>query len=55
MNIENKINEEAEQKQTHKYREHFDSCRMKMELGEWVKKLKELRSTNCCYRIVMGI
>ena len=26
LNLNNKINEQAEQKQTHRYREHFDSC-----------------------------
>ena len=35
-----KINEQAEQKQTHTYREHFRSCRMKGGLGEGINKYK---------------
>ena len=46
IEYKNKINEQAEQKQTHRYREHFDSCQMGGWLGGWVKKVKELRSTN---------
>ena len=41
-----KINEQAEQKQTHKYRKHSDGCQMGEGLGNWVKKVRELRSTN---------
>ena len=26
LNLKNKINNRAEQKQTHRYEEHFDSC-----------------------------
>ena len=36
-----KQNKQAEQKQTHSYREHFDYCQMGV--GE---KVKELRGTN---------
>ena len=41
-----KQNWQAEQKQTHRYREHFDSCQIEEGLGGWVKKVKGLRSTN---------
>ena len=41
-----KINEEAEHKWTHRYRELFDSCQMGQGLVECVKKVKELRSTD---------
>ena len=41
-----KQNEQVEQKQTHRCREHFDDCQMGGEWGGWVKKLKRLRSTN---------
>ena len=32
------------QKQTHRFREHFDSCQMRGGLGEWMKGVKELSS-----------
>ena len=40
-----KQNEEAEQKQTHRYREHFDRCQVG---GGWGRdeKVKGIRSTN---------
>ena len=38
-----KINEAAEQKQTHRYREHFDSCQMGEGLGEWGEKCKGIK------------
>ena len=41
----NKINEQAEQKQTHKYREHFDGCQAEGGLAEWAKKVNGLRNT----------
>ena len=41
-----KQNKQAEQKQTHRYREHFDGCPKGGGLGKWVKKVKGLRSTN---------
>ena len=40
----NKINNQAEKKQTHIYREHFDGCQMGGRLG--VKGVIGLRSTN---------
>ena len=46
VNLENKINKQAEQKQNHRYREHFDGCQMGEGLGEWAKKVKGLRSIN---------
>ena len=49
----NKINEQAEQKQTHKYREHFDGCQAEGGLAEWAKKVKGLRSTNWLSKIVI--
>ena len=38
-------NEETKQKQTHK--EQIDGCQMGGGLGDWVKKVKGLRSMNC--------
>ena len=46
IEYKNKINEQAEQKQTHRYREHFDGCQMGGGLGRWVKKVKGLRNTD---------
>ena len=37
-----KLNEQAEQKQTQRYREHFDSHRW----WGWVETVRRLRSTN---------
>ena len=39
-NLKNKINKQVDQKQTHKYREHFDGCQLKDGLGGWMKKVK---------------
>ena len=39
------MNEQAVQKQTHRYREHFNGCWMGGVLGVRVKKVKGLRST----------
>ena len=33
-NIKTKVNKEAKQKQTHRYREQSDGCHMEKELGE---------------------
>ena len=55
MSLKNKINEHAEQKQKHRYREHFDGCQTGEGLRRWMKKVKGLRSTIACYRIVMGM
>ena len=33
MDLKNKINEQVEQKQIHRYREHFDGCQMGRGLG----------------------
>ena len=41
-----KQNNQTEQKQNHRYREHFDGCHMEGGSGGWVKNVKELRSTN---------
>ena len=46
LDLKNKIREQAEQKQTYRYREYFDSCQMGVGLRGWVKKVKRLRSTN---------
>ena len=35
-----KQNKETEQKQTHRYREHFHSCQIGRGLGGWVKGLR---------------
>ena len=32
LNLKNKVNEQAEWKQTHRYKEHFDGCLM----GRWL-------------------
>ena len=45
VNLENKINKQAEQKQNHSYREHFDGCQIGVVLGygqedEGMKKYK---------------
>ena len=45
LNLENKINEQAEQKSTHRCKEHFDGCQMGGDEGK-VKKVKALRTTN---------
>ena len=42
----NKINKQEEQKQNHRYKENFDGWQMGGGSGEWVKKVKGLRSTN---------
>ena len=44
--LKNKINKQAEQKQTHRPREYFDGCQMGGRLEGWVKKAKGLRSTD---------
>ena len=36
LNLTNKINEQAVQKQTHRHREHFDGCQMEGGVGEKV-------------------
>ena len=41
-----KQNKQAEQKQNHRYREHFGICHIRRVFGGWVKKVKRLRSTN---------
>ena len=46
LTLKNKINKQAEQKQTHRFREHFDCCQMEGRLEGWVKKVRGLRSTN---------
>ena len=33
-NLKNKINEQIKQKQTYRYREHFDDCQMERQFGE---------------------
>ena len=38
LTLNNKINKQAEQKETHRYREHFDSCQMGRGLGKLVRK-----------------
>ena len=38
LNLKTKINKQAEQKQTHRYREHFDGCQLGGGLGDWVKR-----------------
>ena len=42
----NKINKQAEQKQNHRFREYFDGFHMGPGSGEWLEKLKGLRSTH---------
>ena len=42
----NKINEQAKLKQTHRYKEQTDNCQRGGTLGDWMKKVKKLRTTN---------
>ena len=54
-NLRSKINEQAEQKQTHRCRERFDGCQRGGGLGmggkgEVIKKVQVV-----CYRIVTGM
>ena len=37
IDFKNKINKQAEQKENHGYREHFDSCQIGGMLGGWAK------------------
>ena len=39
-------NKKAEQKQTHRYREHFDGCQRGGGLEGWMQKVKGLKCTN---------
>ena len=41
LNLKNKINKEAEQKQTHRYKKHSDDCQMGGELGEKGEEIKK--------------
>ena len=41
-----------EQKQSHRYREHFDGCQMGGDLGGWAKKVKGIEVQIGSYRIV---
>ena len=41
-----KTNQTSAQKQTHRYKGHFDGCQMGGALEEWMKKVKELKTTN---------
>ena len=43
FNLKKKTNEEAEQKQTHRYKEHFDGCGMGGSLGGRVKKVEGIK------------
>ena len=47
-NIKTKVNKEAKQKQTHRYREHSDGCHMEKELGEWMKRCRDLEQSQGC-------
>ena len=38
LNLKNKIREQAEQKQTHRYRKHFGGCQIGWKLEHCVKK-----------------
>ena len=46
INNESKKDKKAEQKQTHGYRDHFDSCQRREEIGGVGEKGGGLRSTN---------
>ena len=41
-----KQNKQRKQKHTYRYKEHFDGCQMGVGLEGWVKKGRELKSTN---------
>ena len=42
----NKINKQAEQKETYRNRGHFNGCQMKGEVWGWVENVKWFRSTD---------
>lgn len=42
LNIINKIKEQIKEKQIHRYRKQTDIYQRGWELGDWVKKVKEL-------------
>ena len=50
----NKLSKQEEQRQNHRYREHFDGCQIGGGCGRMSKEVKRLRSTNS-YRIAMWI
>ena len=43
MNLKTKINEQAEQKQDHRYRENFDGCQVGQGLGEMGEKCEGIK------------
>ena len=45
-NLEDNINKQMIQKQTHRYREQTDGWQRGGGLGSWMKKIKGLRSTD---------
>ena len=45
-NLKNKIKDEGKLKQTHRHREQADGCQRGGRSGDWVGKVKGLRSTN---------
>ena len=45
-NVKNKINEQTKQKEAHRHREQTYGSQREGYLGDWVKKVKQLRSTN---------
>ena len=49
-----KQNNQTEQKQNHRYREHFDGCQMGGEYAGMGEEVSGLRSSDS-YRIAMGI
>ena len=44
-NLKNKINEQTKLKQIHRHREQTGGCQREGFLGDWVKKVKGLKST----------
>ena len=46
MNLKNKLSKQEEQRQNHRYEEHFDDCRMEGGCGKMSEDVRGLRSTN---------
>ena len=53
LNLKNKLSKQEEQRHNHGYSKHFDGCQMG-EVWGMGEDVRELRSTNCSYRIFIG-
>ena len=54
MNLKNKVNEQGERTQNHRYRAGSDGCQMGGACGAWVRKVEGLRGTDWHHRAVVG-